>query len=199
MYSIKLNDVYNIILKVGIFCPAPQNATMIWWQPLSVLERSSMSCLELYCYHVCWSSSKDQLCHGIIRMMWKCPTLFTYFSLSLSLSAVLLLVTQASDQSVFFLWLLLHNVGFYLPKRHQMSQLPAYNEGRGPAPLFFSLSPSVIIGAGPQQGPAYVLFSHFHMNPGTCFNFSCNTVWNFVVHNSIQLCDVSQVYFLARK
>lgn len=51
----------------------------------------------------------------------------------------------------FLLWLLLHNVGLYLPKRHWMSQLPAY-KGRGrPARLFF-LPTFVIIGAKASTG-----------------------------------------------
>lgn len=136
-------------------------------------------------------SSKVQLFYGHIRRMsqFQCvdpsPTLFTYLSPSNRLLPELVLPSQSSDQSGLFLWLLLHNVGFYLPERHKMSQ----------PPVTF-----VIIGAKASTGVYLCAFlSHFHMNTGTCSKFSCFRVWIVAVHKSIQLSDTDRVYFFRRK
>lgn len=61
-----------------------------------------------------------------------------YISLSLSIPSPCTAARLSSQwPKCFLLWLLLHNVGLYLPKRHWMSQLPAYKgRGRPAHPLF---------------------------------------------------------------
>lgn len=84
-------------------------------------------CPVLYRHHVWRTDSKAVKLNCFIGTSgWygnvnfkKCvdpsPTLFTYLSLSPFIPS---LASQACDQSGLLLWLLLHNVGFYLPERH---------------------------------------------------------------------------------